>query len=321
MNYQDFLEYKEKILVENKEIINLAENNLYVHHVNDIAYDNSGHINGIVYRCHLVEDWLRYHGLPEEFKPMVGVSSGVRESLSILAKEFKDKTFIIPQDVYPFYQKTLNDNNINFKEYKTLSSNESDAFDFKDKEADILLITDPIKPLGLDLSIKFYNDVKEWLSKDKDRLLIVDAVYLLGNEINKELLKLFLETQQVILLFSLSKSWCLPNHFGVTLFPQKLLHLREGYKLLEKKQEKLNIAYMVLNNKSDFNKKLKEELKNKQNTLEKLLGITIANSNNPGYLFYINKNFNELLSQNILSIPVSVFGGNDNGVVVSSLGL
>lgn len=319
MNYQEFLTYKNKILSEKQNIINLAENNIYEHYKHNILYDNSGHINNIVYRCHLVEDWLRYYGLSQEYKSMIGVSSGVRESFTILVKEFKDKKFIIPKDVYPFYQYVLRENNIVYQEYKTLSKNENELFDFVDKDADILLITDPVKPFGRTLSYKFYNDVKNWLAKDKNRLLIIDCVYLLSNRINQELLNLFIKTNQVILLFSLSKSWCLPNYFGITILPTKFIYLRERYKLLKKNQEKLNITYMVLNGKSDFNIKLQKDLKEKQNKVELLLNTVINNVDNPGYLFYINKNFEDLLSKNILSIPISVFGGEGEGVIVSSL--
>lgn len=321
MNYQSFLEYKDKILKENKNIINLAENNLYAYYINDIVYDYTGHVNNIVYRCHLAEDWLKYYNLNEDLKRVLGVSSGVRESLSILVQEFKNKKFIIPQDVYPFYQKTLNDNNVLFEEYKTLSFDMNNCFDFIDKNGDILLITDPIKPLGLSLPDEFYNNIRSWLLKDSNRIVIVDSVYLFGNKINEKLLNLFLETKQIILLFSLSKSWCLPNHFGITLFPQKLLYIREKYKNLKKDQFKLNLAYMALNNKTNFNEKLQEDLIRKKIKLEELLNIKFNNDNNVGYMFYLRENFNVLLNKNILSIPISVFGGSGEGVIVSSLGI
>ena len=87
-------------------------------------------------------------------------------------------------------------------------------------EADILLITDPLKPLGRDITDNEYNKVKKWLAVDSSRLLIVDGVYTLNNRLNSFLLKLYEESKQVILMYSLSKAWCLPNHFGVSLLPK-----------------------------------------------------------------------------------------------------
>lgn len=320
MNFEEFLKFKKEILTYNKDILNLAENNLYEYFPSKIQYDGSGHINNIVYRCHLVEDWLRYYNLDSTLKTHIGVSTGVRNSIEVLVDVFRKKTFVIPSDVYPFYQKTMKSNSIDFLEYRTLGVNE--LFDeLKLIEADILLITDPLKPLGRDITLDEYNKVKTWLEVDSSRLLIVDGVYTLNNRLNPFLLTLYEESKQVILMYSLSKAWCLPNHFGVTLLPKNPfgLEIREKFKELPKDQNKLNLSYVALNRYIDYPEQLKKVLNNNLSELSSLLNIEITKpKDNIGYMFYIEKDYKELLKDNILVIPATVFGGF-KGSIISTL--
>lgn len=71
----------------------------------------------------------------------------------------------------------------------------------------ILLLTNPLKPLGRDITSTEYQHIEDWLAADAERLLLVDAVYLLENKVN-----------QVIIMHSLSKAWCLPNHLLSNFF-------------------------------------------------------------------------------------------------------
>lgn len=316
MNYDEFLNYKKKLLEKQNYLINFSENNLYDYYPSKIKYDGSGHINGVVYRCHLVEDWLNYYGLEQELKKHIGVSNGVRHSIETLANKFKEKKFLIPEDVYPFYQKTLKNKNIKFEEYTTLGV-KTLFNEIINKQADIMLLTDPLKPLGRDIFEKEYKKIEEWLIADKSRLLIVDGVYTLHNRLNNNILKLYRETNQVILLYSLSKAWCLPNHFGVSILPQNSIgqELREEYKLLEKNQEKLNYAYMALNKYKDTPHRLKTLLKEKREELEEFFIFNLPKSeDNPSYLFYSERSFEDCLKDGILVIPASVFGGKRGSV-------
>lgn len=317
MNYIEFLAFKNKILKERPELINLSENDLYNYKISEIKYNGSGHINGIVYRCHLVEDWLKYYNLSQDLKKHIGVSNGVRHSIETIFSQLKNKKFIIPIDVYPFYQKTCNDNNINYSEYKTLGV-ESLFVDINNMKGDVLLITDPIKPLGRDINESEYKTIKNWLKVDKSRILMVDCVYMINNELNPFLFDLYENTKQVILMYSLAKSWCLPNHFGITLFPKNEFgqSLREVYKTLEKNQDKLNLAYMALNKYKDFPENLKNIFKLKRLEVDNLLLLNIKQSEcNPSYLFYTEQGFEELLKKGILTIPASVFGSKKGSII------
>lgn len=319
MNYNDFLELKEHLLKENKNLLNLAENNLYAYNPHNLFYQaGEGHINGVVYRCHLVEDWLNHYGLSQEFKKHIGVSNGVRHSLETIMEHFKDKSFLVPADVYPFYQKTLNDKAVSYTEYKTLGVSEL----FNDLvNADILLLTDPLKPLGRDITANEYKHIENWLAADTERLLLVDAVYLLDNTVNQVIFNLYLKTNQVIIMHSLSKAWCLPNHFGVTFFPANEMgqNLREAYKKLEKNQEKLNLAYIALNNCKNYPELLRSKLVDNKTKVNDLTDLNLETSAwNPSYMFYSPVSFQEHLDNGLLTIPASVFGG-EKGSVISTL--
>lgn len=319
MNYENFLILKNDILKENQNIINMAENNLYAYRPCNLVYDNTGHIENKVYRCHLVEDWLKYYDLPQEYKKNIGVSNGVRNSLDVITEELKDKKYLIPKDVYPFYQKLLNEKNICYKEYKTLNGKKLFE-DIKDIEADILLITDPLKPLGRDIELNEYKNIEFWLNENKNRMLIVDCAYTLSNKINEFLFNLYLKTNQVILLYSLSKGWSLPNYLGISLFMDNDFgkYLKEKYKLLEKNQSNLNMAYMALKEKNSVND-LKNILEKNHKKAEFYLNRKLPYSKeNISYLYYLEDKFDDLLKKNILSIPATVFGGT-NGVIISTL--
>lgn len=319
MNYQEFLKFKKEVL-KDESILNISENNLYNFFSLDIIDSNSGHINGKVHRCHLVEDWLSFNKMPYPLKKHIGVSSGVRNSLSLLLSHFKNKKYLIPKDVYPFYQEELNKQNITYYEYTTLSVNELylDILSEKHKSCNMLLITDPLKPLGKDVTEKEYENIKKWLLQDKNNILIIDCAYLINNQVNPFLMNLYEETQQVIMLFSLSKSWCIPNHLGFALLPEAMQELQQIFKNLERNEQKLRTSYMALNKYKNFPSMLEMVLEEKQHKLEELLGVKFMNSFSGGYLFYCDISFEEMLNNKLLTIPVSVYNG-DKGVIVSSL--
>lgn len=323
MNYREFINYKNNIIENNDDIVDLSSTNIYkTYNIEKKFIDVIGHVNGNIHRCHLVENWLDLCGISHDFKSQIGTSTGVRDSLSILVDEFKKKNWTIPKDVYPFYQNLFNEKDVQYNEYTTLT-NDSLFDDLGD--ADCLLLTYPLKPLGRDLSSNEINIINDWLNYDSNRRLFIDAVYFNGfdQSILNNLFQLF-EGDQTFLLFSLSKSFLLPNVFGVTFLPNKDLLLRNNFKNLKPLSLNLNLAFQALNT-SDLNRQskiLSESLFDKYLRLESLLkkeGIDIPLYNG-GYLVYNHDNSHDkMLEKGILSIPESVFGGTGNGVVFSSL--
>jgi hypothetical protein len=122
-------------------------------------------------------------------------------------------------------------------------------------------------------------------------------------------------------MHSLSKAWCLPNHFGVTFFPANEMgqNLREAYKKLEKNQDKLNLAYVALNKCKNDPELLRARLVDNKIKVNDLTDLNLETSDeNPSYMFYSPISFKEHLDKGLLTIPASVFGG-DKGSVISTL--
>lgn len=311
MNYKEFLIFKEKIINKNPSIINLANNNLYDFFKEESFIDE---INPkeYIYRCHIVEDYLKLFNLPDSLKEFIGASNGVRASLSVLFKELSN--WEIPQDVYPFYQDEISKHQKEWKEYRTLSSEQL----FQDEiKGNTLLVTYPLKPLGREFSQNEWNRLFSFLKQNSNNKIVIDMVYQTIPEINKNIFELY-QTNQVIILHSLAKMFLLPNVFGICLLPQNEFgkEIRENFKTLEKNLDKLKITYLALHKYKDRYLQLNERLSEQRN---KLKALNIIKVQNQGYLFYSEESPDSFLSKGYLVIPESVFGGKNKGSIISSL--
>lgn len=326
MNYNEFLEQKKQIL-NNNNVIDMSENNLYKFisdklSLSEMSGKVKGHVNGNVHRCHLVEDWLKYFNLPEEFKKYIGVSNGVRHSLDILMEKFQDKKWYIPQDVYPVYKEKANSLlKIDYKDYKTLVYDNVYRINGIPEDIEIILTINPFKPYGRKMLRSEINTLRNWLNGNKERRLVIDCVYMLSINEYEEIFKLFDDTQQVYLLFSLSKTWLIPNVIGFTFIPEHDLNVtKEIFKNLNINKKDLNLGYLALNKYKDRPELVKQVLRDQINiAANKIKEFGLINDfDNPGYLFYSNKSFDYWSEKGFLTIPATVFGGKE-GVIISTL--
>lgn len=328
MNFKEFKEKKEKLLQENPELVDLSENNLYLFakkklNLNEITGESiQGHINGNVHRCHLVEDWLSHFSLPENFKNFIGVSEGVRHSLDILMNHFKNKNWYIPKDVYPVYQQKATSNlQKEYKEYSTLFYDNVFKVNGIPEDTDIILSINPVKPYGRKMLGSEIENLRHWLKGNPERRLIIDCVYMMDVKEDAEIFNLYNETGQVYLLFSLSKTWLLPQVFGITFIAKKDMDsLKNIFKTLKTDPEKLKIAYDALNNYKSRPDIVREMLINQIDITSKKgleFGLMV-NNENPSYFFYSSRSFEYWLEKGFLTLPASVFGA-EHGVVVSTL--
>lgn len=307
MNYDEFLIYKNELIKKNPQLIDYSNNNLY----DFFSYiqKNEGFIPSNLYRCHMVEDYLKMMNLPDSYKEFVGASNGVRHSLDLLFKELNN--WIIPSDVYPFYTNSLNVLNKEYKTYKT--HGEKNLFtDIKNDG--VLLVCFPLKPDGRSYSVNEFSAIKNFLKRNPTNLLVIDLVYWCNFNIPKELLELYLNGQTII-LHSLSKMFLSPNIFGVALLPQNFLgnKLRLKFQLLSKNEIKLKEAYKIMQYNLFIPMMVKQWLIKKSNNL----GI-IYDEKSPSYLYFSNKEPSEYLNEGIIVIPATVFGGT-NGSIISIL--
>lgn len=320
MNFKEFLEYKKNMV--SPYLRDFSETNLYAYYANKFVVSGEvgeGHKNGNIHRCHLVEDWLSYFSLPQDLKKHIGVSNGVRHSLDLLFEFYKEKKFLLPVDVYPVYLEKANIAAVEYDTFSTLVDGWVDGA--IQRSGDILLLTDPLKPLGREISSLEWGLIKSWLDADSKRILIIDAVYNLDNSFKKEIMDLYFNNN-VIMLHSLSKAWLLPQRFGVALFPQNKDGnvLRELFKNNEKNDMHLKEAYLALNKFKSNPEFIKEDILKLIDNASSELGIALEqNKQNPSYLFYSKLGHNFWLDKGILTVPESVFGGGGSGSIISVL--
>jgi hypothetical protein len=363
MNYEEFLNFKENILKNNPNLLNLANNNLYEHlpFSNLIetvkVFDNLNypyHNKGKVHRCHLVEEWLNIYQISSKYKSHIGFSKGVKNSFEIISQDekFKYKKWLIPSDVYPYYSKTLSKTFTPIAYYETLIDNDVPFYyqpnisdDHFIHEADVILITLPLKPLGINGNDNGFKHLKSLVQSNPNKTFIFDCVYLnpCKNNITENiinsidnisyLIELY-DLGNVFLLTSLSKSWSMPNIMGITFIPEKFIFLREKFKSIIIEEDKLKLAYLALNRYILIPSFISSYLKELRNNLDSLwqerfyysffknLDIGKKHFGNislqESYLYYVNIEPELFLEENILVIPSSVFGGK-NGSVISIL--
>lgn len=245
------------------------------------------------------------------------LTKGVRSSLSKLFDFFKkDKILYIPSDIYPVYKHLAEINNINYKfyesgrEYKLINilPNDDNA---------LLLLTFPSSPHGKNLTYGEINILKNWVNY-KNRLIVIDSVYAYNNECTKYFNSL-LETNKVIICYSLSKNFIDPQIMGINYIPTDL------EKFFGINEEQLDLAQVrtIL----DKNQNLPDQQQNLfhlrwtklSSTLRRIFPQWQVPTN--GYFSTLPINFNTLLNEHkILSIPSTVFGHkNDDYSIITCL--
>lgn len=275
-----------------------------------------------IYRCHLVEDYLFLHGIKDEqqniLKRRTNATYGVRHSLQILSYFLRDKKWILPLDVYPVYNQILKNESIKTDFYETIIKENIFSF-LANNNSDVLLICDPLKPKSRTLENEL-GVVKEWLKKDENRVLIVDAVYNTEmNFNNSEYIKLQEEGFNIIFLHSLAKTFCLPKTFGIMLLPHlntKLYQeLRSYCQKIEKNINMLILAYIALNLKKEVPDLIKKEIIDFYYKFQKEypdIKLPQLNKENPSYLFVVNKKYTELSRElECFSPNLYILGKND----------
>lgn len=361
LNYEEFLKVKQMILNNNRDIIDLSDNNLYkffpfsalseavkICDEQDFEY----HMNGNVHRCHLVEDWLNYFNIDLKYKKNIGFSKGVRQTIELISglDNYRFKRWLIPSDVYPFYNNTLSKNFTPTAFYPTLTAGNVPFFLTENGsqhelflDADVVLITMPSNPLGAGASGKGLLNLFALIEKFPEKTFIIDGVYFYPHQenitdsisnLNQDNMSYWLslfDLGNVYFLTSLSKTWSMPNIMGITFIPERDNHIKEHFKNLSIDNQSLKLAYLALNKYkyipefiSKYFSYLRNELdifwkhnfhysffKNLDLGYKHLDNLVVRDS----YLFYIDIEPENLLAEKILVIPASVFGGKKGSVI------
>ena len=341
MTYEEFLNYKNNLPKEHKfNLIDLSNNNLYGKFDSISKYfeeisnfesiKNNFHVNGNVHRCHLVEDYLNNLNINLDYKKNILFTQGIRFTLKLFAEDshFNKSSWLIPNDVYPFYQKVLKD--IECKEYKTLGLNNClndlkinlESFDGK-----FVLLTLPMKPLGIRTE-DIIEELNLIISNNKDKTFIIDAVYANDKVLFKNIFSLY-ELGNVILMHSMSKMWAIPNIMGLTFFPESYSEQLNNFKKNNIPVSKTDLikSYLILHNYNDYPNEINKALADLKNiTFNKIkeLGFKLSHHyelDKNGYLFYIpDIEPEKFFSYGVLVLPASIFGGK-SGSIISTLNI
>jgi len=327
MQFKEFLTFREQILKENPKILDMGETYLKKSLYSlcpKIDIDNHQKIH----RCHLSENWLSLFDCPQHWKNRLLISEGIRHSLKLIFPILAEQnyTVYIPKDVYPVYSQLAQASGLQPQFFETIPIPILPKIkDTYNKE--VLLLPNPLKPLGRLLYNHEITALKQWLAAGEQRRLIVDAVYTFENKLSASSIDLF-QTNQVIILHSLSKGWVAPQILGVALFPEVDMQIF-GQVFRDNSPSNFNlfIARELLNNYSEFPLTVHKVLLGKwestmqviqDNSLTKMLSISPEFQ---GYLTITPISSKLLLQEfNILAIPASVFGSDkENWSIISTL--
>ncbi len=169
------------------------------------------------HRCHIAQAWAkRLAPLGVETQQLL-VSQGVRQSLDWLMGEWARHglRLALPADVYPVYAQLAATNYLLCTEYPLHPSLQASGW----AGADVLLLTNPVKPRGTALAPAEIEQIRQWLAQDTRRRVVVDAVYDLLPALQPGTQALW-ATGQAVVLHSLSKAWLSPLLAGVAVVPQ-----------------------------------------------------------------------------------------------------
>ena len=168
------------------------------------------------HRCHIAQAWVQRLAPLQLPQQQVLVSQGVRHSLALLMAHWAGLGLrvAIPADVYPVYAQLCADAVLQFGQYPLHPG----LLPVHWSEADVLLVTNPVKPRGDVLDARELAHITDWLAQSAQRRVVVDAVYDLQPELHASTRTLW-ATGQAIVLHSLSKAWLSPLLAGVAVVP------------------------------------------------------------------------------------------------------
>lgn len=324
-SFCEFLTLKSHILVAQPDVLDCSETRMAQVLQPHLADPQTLDLPPQGYRCHVASHWLSYFGLASELKPQVLVSQGVRHGLQALFGHYAEagKRILLPSDVYPVYLDMAQRAGLAWQGYEAWAGFDAQPLG----DADVLLLTNPLKPKGTRLTEQEASTVLGWLQADPGRRVLVDVVYTFENQLDPMTRRLF-DHGQALVLHSLSKGWAQPLVAGVALVPASdAPELTNVFRCLPVDRERLSLAEALLTQGTEHPRLLATLLQQKAVALAQQLasrGAPVpASLKNPlpgQYLFALDCSWEHLLERHgVLALPLSVFGSTRNGCVVSSL--
>lgn len=324
MNFAQFQQFRERLLRERPDVVDCAATNLYATLSRFIppATTPPAHT---VHRCHLATEWTARFDLPPELASRALISCGVRDSLALLFHHYarEGARLWLPADTYPVYGELARAAGLIPHEFVTLPE---PAWPNSQPipETELLVVTNPLKPLGRWLSPGDVAALAAWLGMNPRRRLLLDAVYTFETRFHPTTLQL-LATQQTILLHSLTKGWLHPRLFGVALVPERdAAALTPVFRTQPPSQSNLARARELMAQNAGMPVTISRELDSARSRLLTSIPqhlIPLAAADAPGYFTPVADRWQDILNgSNVLGLPAAVFGSQrDDITILSSL--
>lgn len=312
--FEDFVALQERVRREDPSVVQLGETRIArALAALRPAIDVPAEIPKL-HRCHLATAWCARRGMPDEWSARALVCEGVRHALALIFGELarRDARVAVPSDVYPVYRQLA--------ERAQLAVVPVDTFPLLTFEtnARYLLLPCPLKLHGRAWSAAEVAAGHAWLAADRTRRLILDGVYSFDAVLAPDV-RALIETDQVLYLDSLSKSWLHEKVFGTAIVPaQDFAMWAPIFRASAPAQASLFVARALLERTVPVAAELAVR---RARTLAILADHAIeAVAPESGYFIPIELPADVALARHrVLVIPFAVFGGTDAWSFASAL--
>lgn len=267
-----------------------------------------------LHRCHLATAWCARRGMPPEWSGRALVCEGVRHALALIFSELahRGETVAVPSDVYPVYGQLAER-----AQLVTVPIETFPALTFS-TTARYLVLPCPLKLHGREWTDDELATATAWLAADRTRRLILDAVYNFDATLVPAV-RALIDTEQVLYLDSMSKSWLHEKVFGTAVVPaQDFAVWAPVFRAAAPAQASLFVAAALLERAVPIAHELEVR---RARTLSILAdhGIT-AVAPARGYFIPIELDAEVVLARHgVLVIPFAVFGGSRGWSFASAL--
>src|SRR5262245_18603084 len=243
----------------------------------------------------------------------VRLTTGVRPLLARLFASFArdGRRLLAPEDVYPVYIELAGHAGVTLSTFPTVPQPSLPEVGV-DRGPEVLLLPEPLVPLGRGLNDSEATQIQSWLDEDRERLLNLACVYTFSERFTRTA-EALLAGGRTVLLHSLAKDFLSPDVAGFAIGPAAIL----GELAHDIGDESLAVAVQLLQDASDLPQRLATEFSRRWAALNQTIGLHVPAT---GYFSVVPISFDELLARDQLTVPGSVFGSRTgNWSVVTCL--
>ncbi|MBN1209529.1 MAG: hypothetical protein JXB05_32055 [Myxococcaceae bacterium] len=233
---------------------------------------------------------------------------GVRDLLRALFQHFAREGRVLhaPSDVYPVYHSLAAGAGLSVHAFPTCPMPELPS-QAPQSSPEVLLIPEPLVPLGRFLAEGEVRRLEAWLGADPRRLLVLDAVYTFAPRFSAATERL-LQTGQALLVHSLAKGHLTRDLAGFALVPGAVARGVEQGEALALEPTALRQACFLLERHPELPARVQARFDEQWGRVREALGAPPFDIPRTGYFTTSALSFEELLERGWLAVPGSVFG-------------